>query len=275
MHVERHRAQRSVYAPPAPQLRRTLVPRNDQLSARQAHELLRASLRIGKLRRGDRLSETALVRSLSASRSVVREALTLLALEGVVARRPRKGTWVVHGIRSVPTDEIPIKRETESGYRLVLLDARVLPAPPLIGQRLGLADQQLLMVEHLAIWDDEPFCIRTRYLPVSTRESARGVDMHVVGAEEFAADFEGIYGLPPGDSECTIQALSSGLRTSQLLNMPEGSPVLLREILMSDSKGTVREVMVVHYRADRVALSAKATVRYVHPPATTDAEVGP
>lgn len=70
-------------------------PRIDRAStARRVAEYLRAQIAQGKIEPGVRLNELALAAELRVSRSPIREALALLAGEGLVRVVPYKGTYV-------------------------------------------------------------------------------------------------------------------------------------------------------------------------------------
>ncbi len=63
-------------------------------TARRVAELLRRRIADGKIEPGERLNELALSGELGVSRSPIREALALLAGEGLVRVVPYKGTFV-------------------------------------------------------------------------------------------------------------------------------------------------------------------------------------
>ena len=61
---------------------------------REAYDRLIAEIRAGKLRPGDRLTETDLAARLGISRTPVREAIRLLEADGLVDHQPRAGARI-------------------------------------------------------------------------------------------------------------------------------------------------------------------------------------
>jgi DNA-binding GntR family transcriptional regulator len=70
----------------------------------QVFDRLRESIRVGRIRRGERLQEIALAEALGVSRTPVREALALLANQGLAT--PQGRGYVVVGLSPRDIDEI-------------------------------------------------------------------------------------------------------------------------------------------------------------------------
>lgn len=72
----------------------TGTPDTDTRQGRDAYARLMADIRAGRLRPGDRITETDLAERLGLSRTPVREAIRQLESDGLVAHVPRVGTVV-------------------------------------------------------------------------------------------------------------------------------------------------------------------------------------
>jgi DNA-binding GntR family transcriptional regulator len=64
-------------------------------SALRVYRLIRKRLAIGELKPGDRILEIEVARAAGVSRSPVREAFERLEIDGLVASKPRRGTYVM------------------------------------------------------------------------------------------------------------------------------------------------------------------------------------
>jgi GntR family transcriptional regulator of gluconate operon len=91
--------------------------------AEDAAEILRAQILAGNLRRGTHLVEAKLAALLNVSRGTVREALRLLAAEGLVVEESRRGAFVAT-LEPVDVREIYDLRAAIEGRAAYLLAAR-------------------------------------------------------------------------------------------------------------------------------------------------------
>ncbi len=113
-------------------------------------------------------SEPELARLMGASRATVRQALSLLAMEGLVVRRHGAGTFVNAAVLNIHTrleevwDFAEMIRESGHSPGVRHLELRLEPAPTTIGQKLGLAPEaELLSTANIFLADDVPviYCI--------------------------------------------------------------------------------------------------------------------
>lgn len=87
---------------------------------------VREMVAVGNLRPGDKINEPPLAEQLGISRPPLREALRVLATEGILEQTPRRGYRVVE-LNPEDVREIYGLRRALEGYALELFDA--LPAP--------------------------------------------------------------------------------------------------------------------------------------------------
>jgi GntR family transcriptional regulator len=228
-----------------------------QRSPHRAHDLLRSGIRMGLFSGEAALTEDALIMKLSTSRNSVRQALQMLASEGLVLRRPNLGTTVVASIADVPMDEI-VAQNPLSAVRTSVreLDHREIPASDYMRARLESSCATVDMYEALISADGEPRSVRISYVPFTGELVTRVTDVIPV-----AIAFERVFGSPMGSSEATISAIAAGQSLSRLLAVPEGAPVLVEEVVLRDIAGRAREFSYTHHRADRISLSMNFPMR--------------
>ena len=224
-----------------------------QTSPRRAHDLIRTAIREGILQPNDRLVEHYLIRELATSRNAVREALQLLALEGLVRRERREGTTVVGSVIRIPVDDILSSVAPES-FRVERLDDRKVPSTDLIRARLQTGADQVGVIEHLFTFEGEPIGIRVAYYHAHVRQPVAWAE-----CPDINTAFEAVFGMPMSHVETTIDAVPCEARTSRILDIPEGSPCLVKEQTLYDRTGRPQEFAYSHYRSDRVSFVARAS----------------
>ncbi|HMM76765.1 MAG TPA: GntR family transcriptional regulator [Gammaproteobacteria bacterium] len=89
--------------------RRTLVARRDQSSPDQVAETLRDGVRTGRYVPGQRLVEADLTAELKLSRGPIREALKLLAAEGIIELHRHRGAYLRQLTRREVNDVLAIQ----------------------------------------------------------------------------------------------------------------------------------------------------------------------
>lgn len=129
--------------------------------AERTYRSLRERLYTGQYRPGEHLKEEVLVKSLGASRSVIRQALTQLTAEGLLVDRPKIGKFVAEFNEEMIAKLVPIRIALE---QLAIKEAiaKLTPddetelrtlAEQLRQQDLSLAEQDRLDVAlHRKIW---------------------------------------------------------------------------------------------------------------------------
>jgi GntR family transcriptional regulator len=231
-----------------------------QSSARRVYDLVRASIRRGDVGPSGVLVEERLIEELSASRQAVRDALQALAGDGLVERRRRVGTTVSGSILDVATDQLmhlPPDRMVVAESAVERLEEQEMPAPPWMRARLRIdEDEPVLMVEELISSHGEVLCVRATYKPVS-----RLPERATTQVADLATAFEHGFGVPLGTVESLVEAVGADALTAELLGVPEGAPLLVREVLLVDADGLPRDLSYTHYRADRICFTHTTDLR--------------
>ncbi|MBI3213290.1 MAG: GntR family transcriptional regulator [Mycobacterium sp.] len=196
-------------------------------------------------------SERELAEQHQVSRMTARQALTLLESEGVVYRKPPRGTFVAE-----PRVRFHIGSFSEEVARQGLRPAaRLLWAQsqqpsPSVRAALELDDQAAVHVFHrLRTVDDVPFALETTYLPAALTPGI--LDDPDEGS--LWALLRERYGIELATSTAVLESIVLDDASSTQLNLRPGSAgtVLTRRTL--DASGRCVEYARDIYRADRTA----------------------
>jgi GntR family transcriptional regulator len=155
---------------------------------------------------------------------------------------------------SVPVDDHPEARVP--GIVLTLVEHAIVPASPLVRARMDIDDDSVAMIEQIGFLGDMPMFVRVTYRRSTDLPGVIRVEGRLAAADgaPTVAGFEDRYGRPPGRSLTAIEAVRPDKRTATAMRVPEGTPMLVRELLLEDIDGVVRELSFTHFRSDRVAI---------------------
>ena len=120
---------------------------------------------------------------------------------------------------------------------------RVVPATPIVQDRLGADNDQVLLVEQVVSLGAEPLFHAVGYSPADTADhvsaTIRAVDRHPRGLD-MAELFQVLFGVPLGRVKVGVGAVRADLRTARLLKIEAGTAILVREFLQYDVAGPAR-----------------------------------
>ncbi|RYM05672.1 GntR family transcriptional regulator [Sporolactobacillus sp. THM7-7] len=206
------------------------------------------------LKPGDRIpSEREFTEQFHVSRMTVRQAVMNLVNAGVLVRLKGKGTFVsgqkkiekaLKGLNGFTEDMI--RRGMKPGSRM--LDFRKTIPERKIAGRLNLSEgEEVFAVKRTRFADDRPMAIETTYIPVylvprMTQEAAN---------RSLYEYMEKVSGLTIDYADQSIEASLVSETEARLLDVPEGSPVLLIERCAYLAGGHPAELTKSLYRADR------------------------
>jgi GntR family transcriptional regulator len=194
----------------------------------------------------------------------------MLALEGLVTRLPRFGTKVTGNITVLPVDDLGPEYAAESatgqlvGIKLEELDLKLVPATPVLRERLDVDDKFVLLAEHLLHVDGSPLYVRVAYLPqgpdpVELIEQVRNVFR---APHTPRCPAPNLYGTEVARIQTTVEAVPCDPRTARLLGIAAGAPILLRERTIIGTDNRPHELSFTHLRGDRAALSVETVGSY-------------
>jgi GntR family transcriptional regulator len=190
------------------------------------HEDLRARINNGQWPPGSPLpSQHELAAQFGVSIMTLRQALQLLADDGLVETRQGSGTYVaaryaydLGHVRSFASDLTAQGAEVSTE----VLAAEVVTAPADVGARLG-AGSQLLRLRRLRLSDGWPLIVQTSYLPAALADMVGREDLSHRGLYTILAE----QGLTITRAHETITATTLGHLDARDLGRPESCPALL------------------------------------------------
>jgi GntR family transcriptional regulator len=252
--VDAHRetGNQAVTAPLAPQRRR----RADR--AREIADVLRQQIVYGALREPTLPVENALVHEFGASRNTVREALGLLRDEGLVERVPGIGTFVVcekypHGLNTLLGlgETLVAHGQVSNEVR----SAGSVTAPPAVARRLGLAEAtRVVYLERLRSLNGLVLSLDLTYLHPDVGAAVLAEDL--VANDVFVL-IERLCGKRLGAADISVEAVNADPHSAALLQVPEGSALLMVERLAHLEDGRPVDLEYIRLRGDRVRMNGR------------------
>lgn len=220
----------------------------------QIAEILRKEF-LSKYQPGDRVaSEPELITRFGVSRTTVRQALALLEREGLVVRRPAKGTFLAQpkiepelsGLTGFVEDMNALGLEASA--RVVSIKT-VRPGPP-VTDRLALPpDASVVRIERVRLANGKPMSFDVTYLPPELGEKVVRSDLVV---HPIFSLLEDLHGVALGEADYRIEATSADRRVAQLLEIAPAAPILLIERTSYAISGAPVDYEKLHYRADHI-----------------------
>jgi GntR family transcriptional regulator len=208
-------------------------------------------------------SERQLEEIYSVSRTTIRQAIDLLVRQGFLYREHGRGTFVSPQKLQKPISVLTSfsedmrSRGLEPGQRI--LEFKMAQPPEEVRQRLELPPDcgELLYIDRLRLGGGAPMGLMTSYyvLPegtVITREMLETAGSIYNLLAEIAH-------LIPTEADETLEAVLAGPREAALLQVAQGSPLLLSVRITYSQFRRAMEYVRVLYRADRYQYYARLT----------------
>lgn len=238
--------------PEAPVVALPRRPRADR--ARQVADVLRHQIHAGAHDHG-LPSEQDLTIEFSASRNIIREALTVLKTEGLIDRGPKVGTHVTQRKLDHGLDTLLGLKETFSGHgevRNQVRAAAAVTAPPSVAHRLQLPPgEQVVLIERLRYLGDLPLSLDVTYLVPRIGAEVLG---HPLESLDLFPLIERAGGRRLGAASLALEAIPADPHSASLLQVPDGAPLLMLERLTSLDDGTPVDLEYIRMRGDRITM---------------------
>ncbi len=217
---------------------------------------------------GDRIAgEVELCQMYGVSRTVVRQALRELELDGFVTRRKGKGTFIAE--RKI--SESLAQRLTgfhqdmvERGLKPVtqVLHHQVVPCTEKVANYLQIAPgAQVIDIKRLRFVEDAPIQLVNSYLPYELCPSLADVDLTNRSLYEF---LESTCGLFIAHGRRIIEAVAANEEESKLLKVERGAPLVLLNSISYLEDGRPIEYYHAVHRGDRARFEVEL-VRFREP----------
>ncbi|MFB7588714.1 GntR family transcriptional regulator [Streptomyces sp. NPDC056169] len=222
---------------------------------------LRQRIRSGEIRIGEPLpSESQLCEEFSASRGPVRQALASLREEGLIGGGQGKRTVVLDAVPAQPFESfLSFTRRAEMtgyapGQRLQEI-ARRRPEPEVAAALQIDPDELAVQLLRLRLLDGRPAMLERMTYTAPVGRLLIDADL----------DAGSIYALLTGQgvdlhsARHTFDAVAADAVDAQLLDVPEGSPLLRERRLTTDSQGVPIEWSDDRYRPDVATITVTNT----------------
>lgn len=218
----------------------------------QLAEILREEIRLGKLKPGNQFpTEDSLCREYRVSRGTVRQAISLLVQEGLIARQQGRGTFV-NSPRLGPTfftltnfnEDI---RQQQRRPSTQLLTLEVVAAGPEAAERLALTvGTPVIHIVRLRLADDQPVVHETRYLAQSLCPALMDDDLETGSIHSLLIHK---YHIPLIRTIHTIEVRILSPTETRLLRVKPGTAAFFVDRLTYTTTSEVDECPAVWYQA--------------------------
>jgi GntR family transcriptional regulator len=199
-------------------------------------------------------SEQEFCEHLDVSRTVVRQAMTTLANEGLVNKQNGKRSSVGHpkytgglmqDLRGFHEDALAKGQRPSTR----VLELKVIPANGDVAEALRLKEgEPVIMLNRLRFLDGEPTVLVVTHIPERMCPSLVGEDLASRSLYEVLATK---YNLVITKGFRTIEAVSATRQEARLLGVKAGSPLLLLKSIGLLEDGTPLEYFIARHRGDR------------------------
>lgn len=219
----------------------------------QLEEIIKDLIEKGNLKPGDLIpSEREFSEKYEISRMTVRQAVNNLVNDGILVRKQGKGTFVakqkieqlLKGLTSFSEDMK--SRGMEPGTRLI--DFKIISASKTIADKLEIDEGGLIYeIKRVRLADRIPMAYEISYLSV---DLVRGLNQEIVQGSLYKY-VENVLNLKIGYATQILEASNARKIESEILDIQEGTPVLLIQRYSYLDDGKPLEIVKSVYRGDR------------------------
>ena len=221
----------------------------------QVKESLKDQIDAGGRTAGEQLpGEPELCRLYDVSRTVIRQALRDLELEGLIVRQKGRGTFVAEPkLREGLFQELTGFYEDMAGKGRPpvsqVLTQEIIPATAKIAGYLRLRPgAEVVHIDRLRFVDGEPLVLVATYLPAARCPGLEGVDFTERSLYEYLAT---AYGLIIARGRRTLEAVPASEYEAKLLAVRKGAPLILLDSVSFLADGAPIEYYHALHRGDR------------------------
>lgn len=204
---------------------------------------------------GDRLpGDFALCETYGVSRTVVRQALAELEVEGVVTRSKGRGTFVteyptgqglIASLTGLYEDVTALGLTVRSEVKKIGVAPADDAVASLLELRLG---DPVVHIERLRLVDGEPWVYAVTDIPASI---VPGLENEDLAEQSLYALMESKYGIRIVRGRRGVEADLAGTRMARLLGVRRSDPLLVLRSVSVDADNVPVERFVAYHRADR------------------------
>lgn len=206
--------------------------------------------------------ERQLAARFGVSRATVRQAISELVLEGRLAARQGRGTYVappktIHPLELVSYTEAVAGMGRRPGRRLVTAERTAASGELAARLRLAASDK-VIHLERVLLTDDEPTGLESTYLPAARFPRLLEVfdpagSLYRCLQDELGVVFD--------EADERIETALASPREAMLLGTNPAQPMLLLHRVSFDPGGEPIELVRTLYRGDRIGFSTRLRSR--------------
>lgn len=230
----------------------------------QLANILRQQIENGDFQPHDAIpSERKLEQRYNLSRPTIRQAIDLLSRQGYLYRLHGKGTFVSppklqKGMLELTSfSEDMRNRGLKPGQRI--LEFGYVKPDSKTKRKLEILDNEkkVLRIKRLRFGDEEPMGLQDSFLAldsahtITQKEIEEGGSIYLILQEKF--------GIFPTEADETLEVTLATHEEAELLNIKEGSPLLLNERTLWSQERKAIEFVRILYRGDRYKYFVRLT----------------
>lgn len=208
-------------------------------------------------------SERQLEPLYNVSRATIRQAIELLIRQGYLFREHGRGTFVSpQKLQKAIQDLTSFSEDMRArGLRpgQIILELEVIDPPDFVRQHLDIPEgpAKVIKIKRVRLGDDLPIGIQTSYLLIPENQTMTREDIEQNGSiyDILAEKFH----LIPTEADETLEVVLASEDEAMLLNIPEGSPLLLSERTTYSQNRRPIEFVKILYRGDRYKYYTRLT----------------
>lgn len=223
----------------------------------QLYNILFEDITDGKYQIGSLVpAESELMETYHVSRATVRRAMEMLANEGLVTKKQGYGTTVIanqpkNSLKRVVKYTKKQDRNHTAVFKKVI-EQKIIPAPEEITKQLLLPPEtKLVMLRRVRYGDTEPFYYEVNYFE---KEYVPGIMQRDFSKESLRVFLANTYHIRWSQANQEIYAIAADDEMAQLLQVPEGSPLIAIKRISFDEQSVPREYVITYYRGDKYHL---------------------
>ncbi len=230
----------------------------------QLANILRLQIENGDYQPHDAIpSERQLEERYNLSRPTIRQSIDLLARQGYLYRVHGKGTFVSppklqKGMLELTSfSEDMRKRGLKPGHK-ILEFGYVVPDKK-TSRQLEITDpkEKVLRIKRLRYGDDIPIGLQDSYLSLGEEQTITRAEMGESGS--IYAILQEKFGIYPAEADETLEVTLATRQEAELLQVAEGSPLLLNERTLWSQDRQAIEFVRILYRGDRYKYYVRLT----------------
>lgn len=207
----------------------------------QLQQILIGVIRRGQIKPGEQMpGEVELEEHFGVSRITVRRALSEMVASGYLHREAGRGTFVLRSVihdsasyrLGTLMDSLKSMGETVASQILALQWEE---PPPNVARALEVAPMQhVLRMNRLVMLDAEPAYLASNWIKLPEGEGVE-IDRELLEHVNIWDALQQFYGIVPDSAEQTLQATPANREEAEILNVQEGTPLMLIELLLRDA----------------------------------------